>query len=206
MRIFTGGSTPVKDVTEYREIRSQLMDGGIPITMPIGFQLATGTNNTVRITDKDVSIQEPLIAISRNVLGLVFLGLESGIVTAKVPGGDILYSGVNWRGRESNSADRKSINISNPLVDCMCICKDRYILRAVREAGIRFFLHTACSRRSMGDNAKILKNDSYLPLPSEHNLLNYVSVLPYNKDGVLRVIYKNGMCDDYLNRIYSSVL
>lgn len=205
MRVFKDGSTPVKDVTEYMLIRSQLMDGGIPITMPIGFQIASGTNNTIRVIDKDISIQEPLIAISRNVLDLVFFGLTSGIVNSKVGEGEVLYSGATWKGRESNSADRKAIVMSNPLVTCECPCKDRYILRAIREAGIRFFLYTDCVRRSMGDNAKILKNDAYLPLPSSHNLLNYVNVLPYNNDGVLRLTYRNGMNDDYLTRIYSNV-
>lgn len=181
--------TPTLSLHEgHAALRKAILDGEIPITMPIGFALNSPRNTSfISAIDRNHCCQESMIAVASNVSNIILSGEMGGIVDIEEQVGDITTGNAKWR--------------SLGRYDCRPINPDQHMFTATEPMSIKFFVHKAAGYHSMAENAAIIGNDTFFPLNTVHTLIDYVRVLPLTGDKI-EVRYYNGMTPELFQAIW----
>lgn len=179
---------PGKDlVSGYYEFRRAIMDGEIPVSMPVGFYLNSPKNvSPTTAVDRNHSCQESMVAISANVSNLIFIGNVGKEVSTEEQEGVITTGNATWK--------------SNGRKECYPVNPDQHIMTATAPMAIRFTMLRGTGFHSIADNAKMLGKETWFPLSTSHTLIEYVRVLPLLHN-YIEVQYVNGMTADTLQQI-----
>lgn len=180
---------PNMDLQEgYRRFRVAILDGQVPVNMPIGFAINAPRSTTMlSVIDRNKSCQESILAIASNVADLIFVGDMAEIVDTVEQSGVLTTNTVTWR--------------SKGKYECKPINPDQYLLTALAPMSIRFRVHKAAGYHTMAENSAILDSAEWFPLNTVHTLINYIRVLPLTGD-TIRVQYQNGMTAELFERIW----
>lgn len=183
-------TTPGIELAEgHTRLRRAILDGEIPITLPIGFSLNSPRNLTLlSAIDRNRCCQESVLTIATNVSGLFFTGKVGDIVDIEEQSGVLTTHNVTWR----------SLGVH----ECAVLGSDRYMFTATAPMSIRFYMHKATGFCSMARNAAVLQDSNCFPLNSVHSLVDYVRVLPLTGD-CIEVRYLNGMTAELFQRIWN---
>lgn len=184
-------STPTLDLQEgHAKLRKAILDGEIPITMPIGFALNSPRNTSfISAIDRNHCCQESMIAVASNVSNIILSGDIGDIVDIEEQLGDITTGNAKWR--------------SLGRYDCKPINPDQHMFTATEPMSIKFIVRKAAGYHSMAENAAIIGNDTYFPLNTVHTLIDYVRVLPLT-GGHIEVRYYNGMTPELFQSIWNN--
>lgn len=184
-------STPTLDLQEgHAKLRKAILDGEIPITMPIGFALNSPRNTSfISAIDRNHCCQESMIAVASNVSNIILSGDMGDIVDIEEQLGDITTGNAKWR--------------SLGRYDCKPINPDQHMFTATEPMSIKFIVRKAAGYHSMAENAAIIGNDTYFPLNTVHTLIDYVRVLPLT-GGHIEVRYYNGMTPELFQSIWNN--
>lgn len=183
-------TTPTMSVREgHALLRRAILDGDIPVTMPIGFALNSPRNTSfISAIDRNHCCQESMIAVASNVSNIILIGEMNGIVDIEEQVGKITTGNAVWRSMGRH--------------DCRPINPEQHMFTATDPMSIKFFVHKAKGYHSMAENATIIGNDTYFPLNTVHTLIDYVRVLPLTKD-CIEVRYYNGMTPELFRSIWN---
>lgn len=184
---------PGRDLREsHRELRQIILDGQLPITMPIGFALNSPRNTSfISAIDRNHCCQESMIAVASNVSNIILVGDMNQTVDIEEKEGAITTGNAVWRSRGR--------------YDCKPINPDQYMFTATDPMSIKFIVHKATGYHSMAENAAIIGNDTYFPLNTVHTLIDYVRVLPLEGDHI-EVRYHKGMTPELFRRIWEDAI
>lgn len=188
---------------KYRLFERAIMDGDLPVMMPLGVAVDTSDTRIKNILGYSQEVVEPVMQIADNVRDLLFYGSTSR--------GQVVY-----RGRENRTLKGPQYSGSIPWFangyDIHCVEPDRLIFTALKPFGLTLIVRRYSGFRSMEENANLIPelfkgstlNLKYVffPLESNHNLLNYVHLAPYDGTDNIRVFYSNGMTPEILDRIW----
>ena len=174
----------------YTRFRRAVVDGEIPLTMPIGFRINTPTlaNNTNAI-ERNRGCEESLVAIAANVSHIIFTGVIGTEVCCDEMLGDITTDTANWRCRGQYV--------------CRPVTPNKHILTAVAPVSLQFRMNKAAGYHSMAENAALIGEAKYFPITTVHTLADYVSVLPLTSDKI-EVRYHKGMTPDLFQSLWDS--
>lgn len=172
----------------YTHFRRAIMDGEVPLTMPIGFRLNTPTlgNNTNAI-ERNRGCEESLVAIAANISHIIFTGVLGDVVCCDEMVGDITTDNASWRCKGQYV--------------CQPVTPNKHILTAVAPVTLQFKMSKAAGYHSMASNAALIGEDKYFPITTVHTLSPYVSVLPMTS-GKIEVRYHNGMTPELLQTLW----
>lgn len=186
-------TTPSLDIHEgHARLREAILDGHIPISMPIGFSLSSPKSASfMNAIDRHTCCQESMIAVASNVSNIIFVGDMSEIVDTEEQVGTLTTGNVRWR--------------SKGRYGCKPINPEQHMLTATEPMTVRFFMKKAAGYHSMAENAKSIGDDAYFPLNTNHTLINYVRVLPMVTDHI-EVRYFNGMTPEMFTTIWNDAL
>lgn len=174
----------------YTRFRRAILDGEVPVTMPIGFCLNTPKNTSYTTAiDRNASCQESMVSIASNVSGLVLVGDMDSVVDTEEAQGILTTGNALWRSKGKNA--------------CHPINRDRHLLTAVEPMSLQLFVHKAAGYHSMEENAARMGSSLYFPLNTCHSLVDYVSVLPLMGDSI-QVRYRQGMTAEQFQEIWNS--
>lgn len=184
-------SVPSMDVREAHSLfRCAILDGEVPITMPIGFSLVTPRSSSfISAIDRNACCQESVIAVATNVSNILLVGDMDRVVDIEEQKGVVTTGNARWR--------------SHGRYGCEPVDKAQYMFTATAPMSIRFVVHKATGYRSMAENAKVINDDTYFPLNTAHTLIDYVRVLPLTS-GSIEVRYINGMTSQMFQAIWDS--
>lgn len=176
----------------YREFREAIMDGKIPVYMPIGFSLNTPKNvSPTSAIDRNVCCQESMVAIATNVSNLIFIGNISNKITCQEMDGEITTGNASWR--------------SGGKHECKPINPNQHLLTAIAPMSIEFIMNKGTGYHSMAENSKIIGKTICFPLNTSHTLIEYVRVLPLMKN-YIEIQYINGMTPETLTQIFKEAV
>ena len=183
--------TPTMSVEEgHARLRKAILDGEIPITMPVGFALNSPRNTSfISAIDRNHCCQESMIAVASNVSNIILVGDVGEVVDIEEQAGEITTGNAVWR-----SLGRH---------DCRPINPDQHMFTATDPMSIKFFVRKAGGYHSMAENAAFIGNDTYFPLNTVHALVDYIRVLPLRGDKI-EVRYYNGMTPEMFRNIWDS--
>lgn len=184
-------TVPDCSLTEgYAKFRRAILDGEVPVTMPIGFSLNTPKNTAfTSAIDRNNSCQESMLAIATNVAGLIMVGEMDRVVDTEEAKGLLTSGNATWRSKGKHA--------------CRAINPDQVLLTAVAPMSIQLYVRKAAGYHTMAENAAIMGESTYFPLNTCHTLLEYVSVLPLQGD-TIRVRYHKGMTAELFEEIWNS--
>ena len=81
-------------------LRKAILDGEIPITMPIGFALNSPRNTSfISAIDRNHSCQESMIAVASNVSNIILVGDMGEVVDIEEKVGVITTGNAQWRSK-----------------------------------------------------------------------------------------------------------
>jgi hypothetical protein len=170
----------------YDEIRTAIMDSGIPVRMPIGFTIISATSVGVMAIERESGCMESMPAVSSNVRDILFIGNTNQYVQSKWINGEMTTGNAEFTSQEDTKVDVADTST--------------HILTSTEKIMIAFYVKRDCGYKSMEENAKIIGEKGYFPLNTTFSLLPYINVLPFTSNGI-RVIYKKGMTPMLFNRI-----
>ncbi|WP_242823710.1 hypothetical protein [Pseudoflavonifractor capillosus] len=171
-------------------MRKAILDGEIPITMPVGFALNSPRNTSfISAIDRNHCCQESMIAVASNVSNIILVGDVGEVVDIEEQAGEITTGNAVWR-----SLGRH---------DCRPINPDQHMFTATDPMSIKFIVRKAAGYHSMAENAAFIGNDTYFPLNTVHALVDYIRVLPLRGDKI-EVRYYNGMTPEMFRNIWDS--
>lgn len=174
----------------FRRFREAILDGHVPVAMPIGFALKSPkTLTTKSAVGRSPCCQESMIAVATNLQGLIFSGDVKSIVSSPELMGRVSTGTTQWT--------------SGGQGKCTPIDPSRYILSSTSPIRLQLQMRVATGRCSLEENAALLKDTTYFPLATTHTLSQYVKVLP-SSDGTIRVRYHNGMNPNLLQALWGA--
>lgn len=173
-------ATPTIGLREgHARLRRVILDGELPITMPVGFALNSPRNTSfISAIDRNHCCQESMIAVAANVANIILVGDMGNIVDIEEQVGVITTGNARWR--------------SMGRYDCRPINPDQHMFTATDPMSVKFVVNKATGYRSMAENAAIIGNDTYFPLNTVHTLTDYIRILPTIED-CIEVRYFYGM-------------
>lgn len=171
-------------------LRKAILDGEIPITMPIGFALNSPRNTSfISAIDRNHSCQESMIAVASNVSNIILVGDMGEVVDIEEKVGVITTGNAQWR--------------SKGVYRCRPINPEQHMFTATEPMSVKFFVHKAAGYHSMAENAAVIGDSTYFPLNTVHTLIDYVRVLPLTGDAI-EVRYYNGMTPELFLDIWNA--
>lgn len=173
----------------HTRFRRVILDGNVPVTMPIGFSISSPENPApTTAIERNLSCQEATVAIAANVSGIIFVGAEDNLVVSEEQKGVISTNTVVWKNRGRTG--------------CFPINQDKYLFTASSPVSVRFWVHQNVGFCSMATNAKFIHDSTFFPLHTVHTLIDYVRVLPLSSD-CIEVRYLDGMTAELFDRIWN---
>jgi hypothetical protein len=169
-------------------LRRAILDGELPLTMPIGFVLNSPKNSAfASVIDRNRCCQESMLSVATNIGNIILVGDMGDEVDCDEQEGAITTGSMKWR--------------SKGKYECHPIGQDKYLFTATDKMSIRFFVRKATGYQSMAKNAAILSGRNYFPLNVMYTLIDYVRVLPLIGKNI-EVQYLNGMTPELFERVW----
>lgn len=182
----------------YRFLLEAVYDGHLPVTRVIGYTLVTAKINKSSsgkgMFSRSPSGLDDKMSIVSNVSKLLII--EDNI---KKP---------------SSKATIGEVNIDNVVLQysmkpLTVLSTGHYIMSNTEETSLEFVVNCCTGFRDAQYNYnQIMKvsnteaRSRYTPMPSYHNIIDFVSIRPLDDSGVLKLHYSHGMKDEYFRIIF----
>ena len=189
--------------TAYRFVLEAIYDGRIPVTKIIGYTFVTA-NIKKQSAGKDMFSRSPgglddKMSIIANVSKLVLM--RDGIFkpSTRAQAGEVTIH---------------NMDLTYSQEPCITFSTGEYIMSNTVETSLEMVASCDTGYRDAQYNynqimkvARAKTKSRYTPMPSYHNIMDFVQVVPPVNDGKLRLHYKYGMTDEYFrilfNRLFS---
>jgi hypothetical protein len=191
-------SASSKNLSEiYDLFRISVLDGHIPINKAIGFKLFSSMHmEDVAAIERHTSCLENMVELSKNVSKVVFMSPTGFVVNSGEKTGNVTAGSAGF------VSDGKPVQVLDSSV---------YLFNSLEPLGIRIFAHENTGYHLMSDNVEIMKkvykeqSSTFFPLNTEHNLINYLNILPFNGRDI-RYKLRNGFSDENLKILWDRYL
>lgn len=170
----------------YTLFREAILNGEIPLNKAVGFKLYSTTSmENLAAIDRHTACLENMIQLSKNISKLIFISPTGFVVTSYELTGDAYSGNINF------TSDGTKIEVLDNSI---------YLFNSIEPLGVRIFAHENIGYRSMEENVEIMKtvynsdreeSSTFFPLNTEHVLVDYVNVLPFDGKEIRYKISKN---------------
>lgn len=183
----------------YRFILEAIYDGHLPVTRVIGYHINTSSANKrlreSRIFERDQNCADDRLTIAANLSHLLVLDYNTTLLHTEIAKGVIKVSNTVF------TFSRHPV---------LVLSSRDYIVTALNELSLDLVVSTATGYSGADVNYKKIMEQRggrtaktrYFPVYSYHNIIDFVSVLPFAGGNQIRLRYKYGVTDDVLMQMF----
>lgn len=190
--------------TAYRFVQEAIYDGHLPVTRIIGYHITTSksakTARSSRIIERDQNCADDRLTIASNLSNIVLIDYAAPKAHIEEHSGIWNVSAVDF------TYSRKKLNV---------LTTQDYMLTSLTGVSLDLALQTNTGYRDANENYERIMSSRasttatmrtrYFPLFSYHNVMDFVSVLPYDGSGTIVLRYYFGMNDNYLLQMFEQL-
>lgn len=194
----------------YKKFREAFMDGKLSVKKPIGFKITNAKQSLETIAvSRSSLVLESQIELSKNISKLVICGNSAIQVKCTNLKGKIYAGNLNI------TSDNRSVKVLDPSV---------FILTAMQSLDLNLVIYPNSGFHLIEDNVEIMRDecldnkqnigsiggelvhpkaDEYYPLNTDHSLIDYIRIIPFDSHRIKYTI-TNNVRDEDLNNLWQS--